>query len=361
MEVYAETLEDARERWFALEHRIGPPPFLGLAWQEAVRQVTPADAAPVVLSVCDRGRDLAMASVGRGVTRRARVIRSRVLWLNETGDPELDRMLVEHNGLLGDAALEGGALQAMLAHCITRAGRWDEFSLGWIDAHHWSALAPAIESLPLRPVVRQRVPYYYVDLDGLDGLDDYLARLSSNTRQQVRRALRAYGGAEALRYTVADGVDQTMAWFDELVARHQAEWQRRGRPGAFASRRVRAFHHAFLPAAAATGQAEIARIEADGELVGFLYNLSDGQTVFNYQSGLVYDADSKRKPGIVAHALAVADAIRRGRGRYDLLMGASQYKRSLSTDGGEMVWVMLQRPRLRFLLERVLRRLRDGR
>lgn len=354
MHVHADAQGNHEKEWRALAGAATAPPFLSLAWQSAVRGIA-GSSAPVVASIGSGNRIVAMASLGRGVERRARFIRSRVLYLNETGDPELDRMLVEHNRLLSEPGQEAPSLEALVRHLLRGTPGWDELSLGWQDAERWAGVAAALPRLSLRMVIRERQPYFLVDLAGVDGEDAYLACLSGNTRQQIRRAMRGYRERGPLAYHVAASPEETLAWFRELVALHQEEWQRRGRSGAFASTRVRRFHETFLPAAFEAGTAEIGRVQAGDSTVGYLYSLSDGVTLYNYQSGLVFEADAKLKPGLVAHTLAIADAARRGYGRYDLLMGDSQYKRSLSTRRGEMVRVVLQRPRLRFLVERALR------
>jgi hypothetical protein len=43
---------------------------------------------------------------------------------------------------------------------------------------------------------------------------------------------------------------------------------------------------------------------------------------------------------------------------YDFLMGNHRFKENLATDRGEMAWMVLQKPRIRFGLEQIALRLR---
>ena len=349
----------ARAAWCELEVRAPRTPFLTHAWFEALAAVAGERAGLSCYGIGDRAGAQAFGCIGRRRVRRARVISSRALFLNETGDPELDRLTLEHNGLAGPVATEPMALHALLTGLLESESGWDELSLGWVAAERWEALRPALADLPLRAEVVDRKAYYYVDLDGMQGLEDYLASLSRNTRYQIRRAIRGYGDEDRVVLEPAADPEQAAAWFRALVDWHQAEWNARGRPGAFASDFMRRFHEHLVVHGAASGAAQVLRVSGPEGAFGYLYNLQAGDYVCNYQSGLRYSDDPKLKPGLVCHALAIGRAAAQGCGRYDLLMGDSQYKRSLANGAGEMLQVWLQRPRLRFRLERTLRGLRD--
>jgi hypothetical protein len=96
-------------------------------------------------------------------------------------------------------------------------------------------------------------------------------------------------------------------------------------------------------------------VRAGAEDVGSLYNVLGADVVYSYQSGFVYTTNPHLKPGLVSHYSAILYNLEHDRACYDLLAGDSQYKRSLATNEGSMVWITLERPRLRFALERRLR------
>lgn len=353
-------LDEFEGPWEALYGVCSPPPYLSYIWQSTLYALCPGGSRPFVIALAEGGRPWAMASFGYAVRNASRPIRARVLKMNESGDPELDGVLLEHNRPLARSGDEGEALGAMAAYLLERGPAWDELSLGWVDEAVWRRLRPALSGLPLTVVEDGRSPYYFIDVGRLSGLDDYLGLMSANTRYQIRRAVRQYGGADALTWSVAPTPAVALEWFSDLQRLHQASWNVRGQRGAFSSARIREFHARLIADPRSSGVVEIARIDAAHGPIGYLYNLRAGDTVFNYQSGFDYAGGRQCKPGLVSHALAAAEYGRRGMRRYDLLMGDSQYKRSLSTGSGSMVRIVLQRRRLRLALERIARSLLSG-
>ena len=63
------------------------------------------------------------------------------------------------------------------------------------------------------------------------------------------------------------------------------------------------------------------------------------------------------KPGYLCHVAAIVHSARAGLAVYDFLGGDRQYKKSLATDVGWLVWARVQRKRMRFAIEDRVRRL----
>jgi CelD/BcsL family acetyltransferase involved in cellulose biosynthesis len=139
-------------------------------------------------------------------------------------------------------------------------------------------------------------------------------------------------------------VEEALAWFDGLIALHQATWTRRGRPGAFADPALTAFHRTLIARGVPAGQADLLRIAAGGEVLGYLYCFIAGSRVLSYQSGFAYSAHPHAKPGLVCHTLAIELYASAGMEFYDLLGGADRYKRTLADGGETLHWVTLYRP-----------------
>ena len=94
-------LAELEREWRALEAVARPSFFISWAWIGSLLDAIPAASRPVLLRGHAQGETAALALVGRAVTRRRyRLIRSRGLYLNETGDPQYDAMTIEHNGIL---------------------------------------------------------------------------------------------------------------------------------------------------------------------------------------------------------------------------------------------------------------------
>ena len=62
------------------------------------------------------GRDVGLALLGAGTTRRRHgLVRSRALYLNETGDPRFDAITIEHNGILAPCGQEQVVFDSAIA------------------------------------------------------------------------------------------------------------------------------------------------------------------------------------------------------------------------------------------------------
>jgi CelD/BcsL family acetyltransferase involved in cellulose biosynthesis len=142
----------------------------------------------------------------------------------------------------------------------------------------------------------------------------------------------------------AESLAEAHGLFTELVEVHQAAWQRRGRPGAFADAGIRRFHAALIDRAFSRGEVDLLRVAAGGRHIGTLYAFLRGGRVMSYQSGFCYGDDKREKPGLVCHALAIAHYAAQGYRVYDFLGGGDRYKTSLAHDGEMLHWGVLHRP-----------------
>src|SRR5439155_24981132 len=121
----------------------------------------------------------------------------------------------------------------------------------------------------------------------------------------------------------------------------------RGRSGSFASRFFEDFHRDLVRNRFAAGEVQLLRIAAGAVTVGYLYNFVHRGRVYYYQSGFAYPDRPAIKPGLVCHAAAAQWNIARGAETYDLLAADRPFKRSLATNPGEMLWLTVQKDRLR--------------
>lgn len=349
-------LEQLAGEWRTLEPRCRGGFFRSWDWIGALLRSLPAsvDALPDVLRVHHQGELAGLGLWWRGRQQRHGFVRSRTCHLNETGNPELDRITIEHNGLLARIGDETQILHAALKHLQSVKG-WDELVLSGIQSDEYEAWQQAAHAVHLQPKPHWRKTYFFVDLAQVrKEHQEYLEALSSNTRYQVRRALRLYAQQGALKCEVANSTTQALNWLGELMALHQAQWDAKGEPGAFGSEFTRTFHH-NLVATAMPGRVWMTRLSAGEKVVGYLYNFERDGIVYNYQAGHIAETDSKLKPGLVCHALAIEDALQKGCVVYDFMMGGGHFKSSLTNAEGSMVWAAVQRPLLVFKLEDWLR------
>jgi CelD/BcsL family acetyltransferase involved in cellulose biosynthesis len=327
------------ERWRELEARSTCSFFQSWTWMGCLAEERFSD--PVLLEASIHGRLLAMALFNR---RRSRTGR-QVLWLCETGVPALDKVFIEYNGIL----TADSAPSELVADCLRaarlgpiggrRPWRGRSLVLSGVDR---DTMAAALSSGG-GSWLRQTLVAPYVDLERVrrNGAD-YLAGLSANARYQLRRSDRAYAAGGDLAVRRAGSVAEAHDFLGALAALHQAVWNRRGRPGAFADPQFGRFHRALIERGLPRGETELLRVTLGERPVGFLYNFRFRGQVLAYQSGFDYaGAGRHQKPGLTCHHRAIRLAASSGAVRYDFLAGDDRYKRSLANAENRLFWLVL--------------------
>jgi len=332
-------------RWQAVEARAqGASFFLGWTWTGAWLDSYAVE--PELLAVTDAaGRDVALALIGHAMTPRL-IGRVATLSFNQSGDPIADRPYVEYNGLLSATGLEAEAARVALA-ALARRRDWRALRL--------SGVAPGSPLLNLRARRRSRVdvaPVYQVDLDAVRRAQgDYLSLLSSNTRSQIRRAMKDHGGP--LPGVATAGLDDIAPWLDEMAALNSG----RHADNAWDDAAFRGFVATIAARGLASGAVEVLRFADGGGLVGLLVNFVHHGVAMNYQSAFAEPRTPKDKPGLLCHAAAVTHYAARGLNRYSLLAGKDRYKQSLATCEESLEWWTVERFAPRLEAEALLRRL----
>lgn len=335
------------QRWQALEARSDGSFFLGWTWVSA--WLDSYGVRPDLLAIIDAaGSDVALALVGHAMQPRL-LGTAATLSLNQSGDPQADRPYVEYNGLLVQKGREAEATAAALA-ALTRRRDWRALRL--------SGIAPDSPLLALSARRRTRVdqsPVYQVDLDAVRAAGgDYLSLLSSNTRSQIRRAMKDHGGP--LPDVSIGGLDDVGPWLEEMATLNGG----RHADNAWDDVGFRNFVATIAARGLPSGAVELLRFTDAGGVVGLLVNFIHRGAAMNYQSAFAAPRTAKDKPGLLCHAAAVGHYAACDLTRYSLLAGKDRYKQSLATCEDSLEWWVLERfsPRLEAeaLLRRLLRR-----
>ncbi|HEY0836228.1 MAG TPA: GNAT family N-acetyltransferase [Azospirillum sp.] len=330
--------------WTDLEGRADGSFFLSWLWVGNWLRHLPPGTRAHVLVARRGGRVVGLAVLCRRAQWRFGVLPQRSWLLHETGDRVFDRLFVEYNGVLADRACAEAVTDACFAWLAARLARRDELMLGGLDAASEQAVRRIAAVTGHALEVRTADSVQWVDLDRVRGQGgDYLATLGRSTRSSVKRALRLYADRGGLEYRVAETVEDALADFDALEVLHQARWKARGEPGAFDNPAFRPFHERLIRTGVPDGSVRLCRISAGGQPIGFLYNFVRRGRVMNYQGGFAYDTDNRFKPGLVAHVLAIEDALARGERCYDFMSTAAGHKPLLSNAEQPMNWIALGR------------------
>lgn len=341
--------------WRALQAAADPSFFNSWYWIGTFLAALPEAGRPSLLRGSVQGETVALALLGaRLVRRRHGLIRSRVLYVNETGDPDFD-LAIEHNALLVRSSDRRPAVDALIGWFAEHSAEADELHMsGWTQpiAEH------VVEG---RGLGRSQVavPGYWVELGRLAPSDGELYPvLSSNARQQLRRAMRHFQTFGEVQLEQATTLAEAHAFFTGFKELHVATWESRGKPHSFSRAFFELFHRLLIERHVADGVIQLFRATAGPRLIGYLYNFRLPDHVYAYQSGFAYGEQAAR-PGAIAHALAIRNAYRSGASTYDFLAGRNRLKESYATDSGPMYWQVIQQPRLAFRAERMARSIKQ--
>ena len=340
--------------WRELEARSDRSFFTSWSWIGTWLSALPSNIRPELLRVQSQGRTVALGVLVRRFLRRHGVFSSRALFLNSTGDPRLDELTIEYNGLLCERGFEQEAAQACVEFLLSR-DNWDEW---FLDGLQDAGLANRGPVDGVRWVSSRHAKCYYVDLGALRRSGgEYLSLLGSSTRHNIRRSIREYEKLGPLVLETASSPEQASAFLSGLRQLHQAHWQAKGLPGSFANPFFVEFHQRLMSSLFSDGSIQLLHLRAGNQSVGYLYNFVDRGRVYNYQSGFNYPLcpNPHCHPGLVAHAYAVELNRTLGHGFYEFMAGDGQHKQALGVGSTDMVWLVARRLRPRFLLEDCLR------
>jgi CelD/BcsL family acetyltransferase involved in cellulose biosynthesis len=332
-------------RWREMESRADISYFVSWHWIGTWLALICPPRIARLASVYQNGRRVALGIFT--VRRRWFGLGPMHLRLHEVGDKVLDNLTIEYNGLLCERGYEREALAAVIRYLTRANSRWLTFYLPGLDAD--SVPFDRIRSPAVDTRMRKR-PTHYVDLAALrENGNDYLSTaLSSSARAAVRRTARKLEGQFGeVSVTVADTPEAKLAFFHALVQLHQAHWSgEQDEHGAFGDPRILHFHESLItdPDIGEGDGAQLVRLDAGGQVVGYVYNLVWRGVVYFYQAGIDYprfgDCGS---PGLLLLTRTIERALADGHTRFELMAGDADYKRTLGMAEGKMIWLSLDR------------------
>ncbi len=394
------SVAELQAEWCELQGRAEHSFFLSWTWIGTWLKSLSATDLPRLMRCRSGDRTVGLALLGSRQVRRHSIISSNGLHLNTTGDARLDDITIEYNALLIDAQFHDAVQSAMLIHLIDEVPAWDECHLPGmthvaaeltaapgtrlrqrvsttfqVDLHRLGSESQAVAratgaldtSLPHTNLPHTSLPHTsppdtteaHASKTTSNDIEDYLELLGQKPRYHIRRSLRQYALLGPLKLEAAQTVEQAHAFMTELQSLHSAYWASKGQGGAFLNTYVVSFHQQLIAAAFSRGEVQLLRLSAGDKVISCMYNFVYQGKIYHYQSGINYTLfDGQDSPGLVSHAMAVSFNAAAGHRLYDFMAGDQQYKRSLSTDTGELHWLVLQRDRLKFNLEDFLRRLK---
>jgi CelD/BcsL family acetyltransferase involved in cellulose biosynthesis len=264
-------------QWRQLEAVGHPSFFTSWQWIGTLLAALPPARRPALLRGSAAGKTVALALLGANDSRRRHgLVRSRGLYLNETGDARFDSLTIEHNGILAAASHATAVWDGLTAWF---AGLCDEADELFVSGSLLRLPEKAVEGRGLGR--RETVaPSYSVDLGLLTKSDgEAYPVLSANTRQQLRRALRHFERFGPLRLREAATEAEALGFFTSMKALHCASWGRRGKPHSFTGEFFEPFHRLLIERCFTEGGTQLVQASAGDRVIGYLYNFRLGNRV----------------------------------------------------------------------------------
>jgi CelD/BcsL family acetyltransferase involved in cellulose biosynthesis len=342
--------DEALHRWRFLERRLNSKSIACSAtWTDTwLRHY--GDLVPCrILTAEADGETRGICLLTEGVGQKAGPFQIRTRHIGTAGEPQVGSACVEYNRLLVEPDSRQEFI-AGVAEAVQDDLRWEQFRLDGMAEENLEDWLPYFP----QATVRKRESKYFDLRKVRTSGDDILARLGKSTRSNIRRRLKQYGELEC---EWASSVEQMDEIFLELIKLHQDRWEAAGEPGAFANTRFLAFQLELGVRLFTEERNVLFRVRHQGETVGCLMLLVDGNRLLNYLSGFA-SFEKHPSPGLITNYLCIQEALRRGYDAFDFLVGDSQYKDNLSTHVTQLCWMSCSRPTLKMKAIHALRQAR---
>ena len=344
--------------------------FLSGGWFELYLQAWPEKSFYAAVDV-GSATEPALVFLGKSIQRSKLGSKISSLYFNETGDQRLQNFTVEYNDFLSKS-IDNNSVQfaqedftkrlALLFENIGSLEDWDELQISAID----STFLPNIRDLCVRNGYLINVHYerttYWADLSFGDEQKEnsYLSTRSSNTRSQLRKALRTTEAALGkLNIEFAGDTETAKLWFDELGKLHRIRWNQTGDGIGFNNPVFVQFHQKLIDSMFPQSRLFIVRLSAGMTPLAFLHFFAYEKNVYFNLGGIDYQVAGANKPGLLAHWFAIEKFIEMGILKYDFMAGFSQYKQSLSTHTSDQIKVIIRKKKLTFRIESLLRSIKQ--
>ena len=271
-------------------------------------------------------------------------------WLNSSGEPDFDCITIEHNGFASNLP-RPSELWPSLSNWF--ASEKTEFSELVLPGVYDDAPAAGGDGL----IILDRVERgYRVPLLEISSGQGVWPLLSRNSRQQLRRSMRAFERHGPLSLQAADDGPSALKFFAEMKDLHVRSWTRRGLRHSFVNPFFETFHRELILNGIAENSVDLLRISAGERALGYLYNFRRNKSVCSYQSGFD-DSVAGERPGYVCHALAISHYAAESMHHYDFLGKGNQLKQSYGIEHYDLHWRRFRRPTLRYRTEALARSL----
>lgn len=151
---------------------------------------------------------------------------------------------------------------------------------------------------------------------------EYLNTLTQKQRHEVNRKLRRLGEAGNVNYRVIEDSDSLLDFMDVFLRLFR---ESRKDKAIFLTDQMESFFRSIVTATARLGLLRFGILELNASPVAVVMYFDYNNSVFLYNNG--YDPKhSFLSVGLISKVLCLKDSVERGRGKFDFLKGAEEYK-----------------------------------
>jgi CelD/BcsL family acetyltransferase involved in cellulose biosynthesis len=335
-----------REEWEALHAgSAADTVFASWTWCEAWLRHFPEERPWIVTARDGAGRLIGIAPLALRVARTRPVPLTYLQFIGSSAP-------IEHLDFVVRRGLEAEVLPPMLS--MLHRAKFDVLELANILPHSPSLPLLRASGLPFYEIEDHVAPVLKLPAD----MDGVLARMdkkkSERARYYLRRIERDYPGAWACEVVKSDDVDTAL---DELIHVHQAQWEGRGKEGAFGNDRLTAFYRDLAHRLCDRGWLRMYRLLVGGRLVSANLAIVYRDRFLHFVNGTDYSVPVQ-SPGVVLHYNMIARSIAEGVREYDFMWGEEPYKYDWGAERRvdlTLTWARSPRARLLRLARRVWR------
>ncbi len=292
--------------------------------------------------------------VGLACYCESRFSRMGLVWrqanINRTGLPNQDQIWIEYNDALAADGYQESVRKSLVGHLVAQPSITEvRLGLSAVDDFAASCIQNCQREFESQGYLLELKPEF--------GNRELLLRaFSSNTRNQLRRAFKAYSNQGIIDYQVAETAEQALGYFSEAGRLHKEKWGDSG----FHNPVFVAFHQHLIKSAFSSGCIGLIRVRVGERVIAYLYNFLFRGRVYFYLSGIDYDAftGNRFKPGLIAHVISMTHYAKDGMDIYDFMAGDARYKKSLSNVSYPMALLSLKKKNVKTVLYSLLKRLK---
>ena len=170
--------------------------------------------------------------------------------------------------------------------------------------------------------VSRKVEDVSLELDLPPTWQEYLNTLTQKQRHEVNRKLRRLWEAGDVNYRVVEDSDSLLDSMDLFLRLFR---ESREDKAIFLTNRIESFFRSLVKATARSGLLRFGILELNASPVAVVMYFDYNNSVFLYNNG--YDPKySFLSVGLISKVLCLKDSVERGRGKFDFLKGAEEYK-----------------------------------